>query len=136
MNDISVVAVDQYVYTVASFVISYDCIVFQQRSLAAMAVLEFIFSKNSKFKRLYGIYSDSTDRLASGWDLNNSHTLLERLRQERASSRPRVSSELAVHVAATLAFLQRILTPKLSLFIHSRKLVYYTGLASTLGNVV
>ncbi len=36
--------------------------------------------------------------LASGRDLNSSHTLLERLRQERASSRPRVSWELAVHV--------------------------------------
>ncbi len=42
-------------------------------------------------------------RLASGKDLNSSHTLL---RQERASSCPRVSWELAVHVltcAATLA---------------------------------
>ncbi len=82
-----------------------------------------VFSENRKFTRVYGLYSDLTDveagrlkefsplgrsvrklwhglsgRLASGRDLNSSHTLLERLRQERASSRPRVSWERAVHV--------------------------------------
>ncbi len=82
-----------------------------------------VFSETRKFTRVYGLYSDRMDveagrleefsplgrsvrklwhglavRLASGRDLNSSHTLLERLRQERASSRPRVCWELAVHV--------------------------------------
>ncbi len=81
-----------------------------------------VLSENRKFTRVYGLYSDRTDveagwleefsplggsirklwhglacRLASGRDLNSSHTLLEQLRQERASSCPRVSWELAVH---------------------------------------